>query len=136
MVQEFQVLRCYSCQTFQVQQVKKAKTWSCKMCGEKQSVLKEFGRGTGADCRRHVQKLNAKRGEMEQEQVTSSLWEKDEEAGQSFGGGARNDGGHDAEESRWDKYRLNPPLEVEELEEEPEETGSLSRSHLHCKGNA
>ncbi|KAG7257024.1 hypothetical protein CRUP_025404, partial [Coryphaenoides rupestris] len=62
--------------------------------------------------------------------------EKDEEAGQSFGGGARNDGGHDAEESRWDKYRLNPPLEVEELEEEPEETGSLSRSHLHCKGNA
>uniref|UniRef100_A0AAY5ER06 MRN complex-interacting protein N-terminal domain-containing protein n=1 Tax=Electrophorus electricus TaxID=8005 RepID=A0AAY5ER06_ELEEL len=38
--------------------VKKSKKWSCKMCGEKQSLIKEYGRGTGADCRRHVQKLN------------------------------------------------------------------------------
>uniref|UniRef100_A0A3P9AIJ9 MRN complex-interacting protein N-terminal domain-containing protein n=1 Tax=Esox lucius TaxID=8010 RepID=A0A3P9AIJ9_ESOLU len=60
MVQEFHVLRCYSCQTYQVQQVKKSKKWNCKMCGEKQSVLKEFGRGSGVDCRRHVQKLNAR----------------------------------------------------------------------------
>uniref|UniRef100_A0A3Q1EWG0 MRN complex-interacting protein N-terminal domain-containing protein n=1 Tax=Acanthochromis polyacanthus TaxID=80966 RepID=A0A3Q1EWG0_9TELE len=38
--------------------------WSCKLCGEKQSLLKEYGRGSGADCRRHVQKLNAMRGAM------------------------------------------------------------------------
>lgn len=54
-------------------QVKKVKKWSCKMCGEKQSVFEEFGRGTGADCRRHVQKLNATRGQMEQDQVTGLL---------------------------------------------------------------
>uniref|UniRef100_A0A3B4BBA7 MRN complex-interacting protein N-terminal domain-containing protein n=1 Tax=Periophthalmus magnuspinnatus TaxID=409849 RepID=A0A3B4BBA7_9GOBI len=70
MVQQFHVLRCFSCEVFQVQQVKKVNKWSCKLCGQKQSVLKEFGRGSGADCRRHVQKLNAARGaKMEDEEV-------------------------------------------------------------------
>uniref|UniRef100_A0A8C1MLI7 MRN complex interacting protein n=1 Tax=Cyprinus carpio TaxID=7962 RepID=A0A8C1MLI7_CYPCA len=64
MAQEFHVLRCFSCQTFQVQQVKKSKKWTCKVCGEKQSLMKEFGRGAAADCRRQVQKLNALRGQM------------------------------------------------------------------------
>lgn len=27
-------------------------------------LLQEYGRGTGADCRRHVQKLNSLRGEL------------------------------------------------------------------------
>ncbi|XDV36683.1 hypothetical protein PO909_006418 [Leuciscus waleckii] len=65
MVQEFHVVRCFSCQTFQVQQVKKSKSWVCKVCGEKQSLRKEFGRGGAADCRRHVQNLNALRGRLE-----------------------------------------------------------------------
>uniref|UniRef100_A0A3Q2CF21 MRN complex-interacting protein N-terminal domain-containing protein n=1 Tax=Cyprinodon variegatus TaxID=28743 RepID=A0A3Q2CF21_CYPVA len=57
--------------------VKKVKKWSCKLCGEKQSFdLQEYGRGSGADCRRHVQKLNAMRGAMmeEQEAARWSLW--------------------------------------------------------------
>ncbi|XP_077182736.1 MRN complex-interacting protein isoform X2 [Paroedura picta] len=41
MAQQFQVLRCYFCQMFQVQQIKKTQKWSCKICNEKQSVLKE-----------------------------------------------------------------------------------------------
>uniref|UniRef100_A0AAZ3R0I1 MRN complex-interacting protein N-terminal domain-containing protein n=1 Tax=Oncorhynchus tshawytscha TaxID=74940 RepID=A0AAZ3R0I1_ONCTS len=78
MVQEFHVLRCCSCQTYQVQQVKKSKKWNCKLCGEKQSVIKEFGRGSGVDCRRHVQKANARRGEIleEQDQRAWSRWEE------------------------------------------------------------
>nr|XP_015205498.1 PREDICTED: UPF0544 protein C5orf45 homolog [Lepisosteus oculatus] len=64
MVQEFQVLRCFTCKTFQVHQVKKSNKWNCKMCGEKQSLMKIYGQGSGADCRRHVQKLNAMRGEI------------------------------------------------------------------------
>ncbi|XP_078509671.1 MRN complex-interacting protein isoform X2 [Lissotriton helveticus] len=36
----------------------------CKMCGEKQSLLKIYGEGSGADCRCHVQKLNMLQGEM------------------------------------------------------------------------
>nr|XP_040029350.1 MRN complex-interacting protein isoform X3 [Gasterosteus aculeatus aculeatus] len=73
MVQEFHVLRCYSCESFQVQQVKKVNKWICKLCGEKQSQLKEFGRGSGAECRRHVQKLNAMRGAMMEEHNSCSL---------------------------------------------------------------
>ena len=40
MPQEFQVLRCCSCETFQVHQVKKVLKWECKLCGQKQSVIK------------------------------------------------------------------------------------------------
>ncbi|XP_051871178.1 MRN complex-interacting protein isoform X2 [Pristis pectinata] len=62
MAPQFQALRCCSCLTYQVQQVKKSKKWNCKLCGEKQSVLKVYGQGSGADCRQHVQKLNMLRG--------------------------------------------------------------------------
>ncbi|XP_055997512.1 MRN complex-interacting protein-like isoform X2 [Ostrea edulis] len=66
MPQEFHVLQCYSCSTFQVHQVKKSSNkWSCKLCGEKQSIKKVFGRGSGADCRCHVQRLNTLRQEQD-----------------------------------------------------------------------
>ncbi|XP_063230310.1 uncharacterized protein LOC134535206 [Bacillus rossius redtenbacheri] len=59
MPQELQVLQCYSCETFQVHIVKKSTNkWQCKMCSEKQSVKQVYGRGSGKDCRVHVQKLN------------------------------------------------------------------------------
>ncbi|EDV20419.1 uncharacterized protein TRIADDRAFT_61072 [Trichoplax adhaerens] len=61
----FLVLRCFSCHTFQVQQEVKAKKWSCKVCGWKQSFVKIYGNGSAADCRNHVQKLNMMRGERE-----------------------------------------------------------------------
>ncbi|XP_003217508.2 MRN complex-interacting protein [Anolis carolinensis] len=66
MAQQFQVLRCCFCRVFQVQQVKKSKKWNCKVCNEKQSVLKVFGQGSGSDCRHHVQKLNMLQGESQQ----------------------------------------------------------------------
>ncbi|KAL2077652.1 hypothetical protein ACEWY4_027156 [Coilia grayii] len=122
MVQEFHVLRCFACETFQVQQVKKAKKWNCKMCGEKQSVIKEYGRGTGADCRRHVQKLNGLRGQLLEEENESawSRWEEDEVP----------EFNHEDEtlfckpqqvvgESRWSKYvETAVPLGGDEEEEE------------------
>ncbi|WAR16487.1 MRNIP-like protein, partial [Mya arenaria] len=73
MPQEFQVVQCYSCSTFQVHQVKKALKWACKMCGEKQSIKKVFGRGTGAECRQHVQKLNTRRGDLDTIKQTVTL---------------------------------------------------------------
>jgi len=66
MPQEFQVVRCFSCQTFQGQQVKKAKKWRCKVCGEKQSYCKVYGQGNGKECRLHVQKLNEMAANMQQ----------------------------------------------------------------------
>ncbi|XP_035870122.1 LOW QUALITY PROTEIN: MRN complex-interacting protein [Phyllostomus discolor] len=52
------VLRCCCCRVFQAYQVKKSLKWTCKVCGEQQSFLRAYGEGSGADCRRHVQKLN------------------------------------------------------------------------------
>lgn len=62
MPQELHVLRCYSCQTFQVQIVKKVPKWQCKVCNEKQSVLKVYAKGSGKDCRQYVQDLNMQQG--------------------------------------------------------------------------
>ncbi|XP_019713758.1 MRN complex-interacting protein [Hippocampus comes] len=79
MSQTFHVVRCFLCDCFQVQQVKKVKKWTCKLCGEKQSLLKEFGGGSAADCRRHVQKLNAARGAVLEERDARSLRQQPEE---------------------------------------------------------
>ncbi|XP_055377079.1 uncharacterized protein LOC129609184 isoform X2 [Condylostylus longicornis] len=40
--------------------LKKTKKWICKVCGEKQSLMQEFGNGTSKECREIVQRLNAK----------------------------------------------------------------------------
>ncbi|XP_058852799.1 MRN complex-interacting protein isoform X1 [Acipenser ruthenus] len=78
MVQEFHVLRCFSCKTFQVHQVKKCKKWNCKICGEKQSIIKVYGQGSGADCRGHVQKLNMMQGEATQAAEINVCGQEDE----------------------------------------------------------
>ncbi|XP_038209452.1 uncharacterized protein LOC119830480 isoform X2 [Zerene cesonia] len=41
-----------------IHQTKKSNKWECKMCGEKQSIKRHYGIGTGKECRLHVQKLN------------------------------------------------------------------------------
>lgn len=71
MTQDFRILRCCECKIFQVHQVKKSNKWNCKVCGTKQSVRQVYGKGSGADCRRHVQKLNALRGVHAVEQDTA-----------------------------------------------------------------
>nr|XP_046262046.1 MRN complex-interacting protein [Scatophagus argus] len=123
MVQEFHVVRCFSCQTFQVQQVKKVNKWRCKLCGEKQSLLKEFGRGSGIDCRRHVQKLNAMRGVMMEEQECNawSLWEQEGADGEDEPEEQRDDlvSAHthtQTQVSCWSKYldTANEDVEKEE----------------------
>uniref|UniRef100_A0A8B9D5R1 MRN complex-interacting protein N-terminal domain-containing protein n=1 Tax=Anser cygnoides TaxID=8845 RepID=A0A8B9D5R1_ANSCY len=53
------VLRCCSCRLFQAQQAKRSAKWSCSVCGQRQALLKVYGRGSGRDCRHHVQKLNS-----------------------------------------------------------------------------
>ncbi|XP_012666432.1 MRN complex-interacting protein [Otolemur garnettii] len=62
--QRARVLRCCSCCLFQAHQVKKSVKWTCKACGEKQSFVRAYGEGSGADCRRHVQKLNLLQGQI------------------------------------------------------------------------
>ncbi|XP_010752975.1 MRN complex-interacting protein isoform X1 [Larimichthys crocea] len=127
MVQEFHVVRCFSCQSFQVQQVKKVSRWTCKVCGHKQSLLKEFGRGSGADCRRHVQKLNAMRGAKmdEQERDTWSLWEQAEAEREDRPEEQDNTQVTQTQVSCWSKY-LDTPEKAE-----PEEEDVLTDKQLH-----
>ncbi|KAJ8337832.1 hypothetical protein SKAU_G00367980 [Synaphobranchus kaupii] len=125
MVQEFHVLGCFSCQMFQVHQVKKSKKWNCKMCGEKQSLVKVYGRGSGADCRRHVQKLNSLRGELHE---TEHAWFSREPEGEQEelqeegdeGLTCGNEQGVAGAVSRWGKYLSSTGEEAgaEEAEEE------------------
>ncbi|XP_011663358.1 uncharacterized protein LOC105437909 [Strongylocentrotus purpuratus] len=71
MPQEFHVIRCFACLVFQVHQVGKKPKWQCKMCGEKQSVRKVYGRGSGKECRLLVQSLNMTAGQMADEDTTN-----------------------------------------------------------------
>uniref|UniRef100_A0A1A8PJ44 Chromosome 5 open reading frame 45 n=1 Tax=Nothobranchius rachovii TaxID=451742 RepID=A0A1A8PJ44_9TELE len=133
MVQEFHVVRCFSCESFQVQQVKKVNRWSCKLCGQKQSLLKEFGRGSGADCRRHVQKLNALRGAQveEQEQKTLFPWEQEEvkEAQEE-----EQKDEHVKLVSRWSRY-LDTPGEDDSREHETRNKVVMKSLHGNIRSN-
>ncbi|XP_049821904.1 uncharacterized protein LOC109605853 [Aethina tumida] len=84
MPQCFHVLRCFNCNLFQViiikhsgHQVKKIPKWICKVCGEKQSVKKVFGNGTGKECRLFVQELNEK--QILNDSITSENFEREYE---------------------------------------------------------
>uniref|UniRef100_A0A673FKA9 UPF0544 protein C5orf45 homolog n=1 Tax=Sinocyclocheilus rhinocerous TaxID=307959 RepID=A0A673FKA9_9TELE len=132
MVQEFHVLRCFSCQTFQVQQVKKSKTWTCKVCGEKQSLMKEFGRGAAADCRRHVQKLNALRGQMlevNSEQLLSQREpDENEDVYESLDQNPKSEQ-EVAHVSRWSKYTDQTAEGPNGHEEEEEDDNVYTERH-------
>ena len=82
MPQEFQVLRCFSCETFQVQIVKKKGVkWECKLCNIKQSIKYIYGKSFSAkECRVQVQKLNVKRrdiSDLECDKIFAQRLEKD-----------------------------------------------------------
>ncbi|XP_018592828.2 MRN complex-interacting protein [Scleropages formosus] len=134
MGQEFHVLRCFSCQTFQVQQVKKSKKWSCKMCGEKQSLIKVYGQGSGADCRRHVQKLNALRGEMVQAEdylaMTSRQETVTEEDRPAYDGDQQV---QECKESCWNKYLYRTDENMPEQVEQENENVYMGRNGFHTQ---
>ncbi|KAJ9468029.1 hypothetical protein DIPPA_34522 [Diplonema papillatum] len=63
---EYVTLQCGACKKYQVQQEKKAKRWSCVVCGAKQTLTKVWARGASAAMRPIVQKLNMSHGMQEQ----------------------------------------------------------------------
>ncbi|XP_014211995.1 MRN complex-interacting protein [Copidosoma floridanum] len=72
MPQEAWVLKCYSCNKFQVQLKKKAKKWQCKVCGAKQDLMTIFYQGSPSDCRVNVQKINTVEGEKQDKLLEQS----------------------------------------------------------------
>ncbi|XP_075712313.1 MRN complex-interacting protein isoform X2 [Rhinoderma darwinii] len=110
MVLEFQVLKCFSCQVFQVHQV--------------------YGQGTGADCRHHVQKLNLLQGQTKQA-ATGTAGESCQNAISDHETGDETEQGllvlqEEAHMSRWNKY-----LEENSDETHEEEEGPISTDHEH-----
>ncbi|XP_055602645.1 MRN complex-interacting protein-like [Uranotaenia lowii] len=71
MPQELRVVRCFECKQFQTDIVKKANKWVCKLCGTKQSLLKEYGRGSGRDCRLLAQELSSR--SMDEERLEQAI---------------------------------------------------------------
>ncbi|XP_006874525.1 PREDICTED: UPF0544 protein C5orf45 homolog [Chrysochloris asiatica] len=118
--QRTRVLRCCSCRLFQAHQVKKSLKWTCKACGEKQSFLRAYGEGSGADCRLHVQKLNLLQGQVS-ETLFRSLEEPVNTSEEKHVGYQQNENMSLQErsqptESRWLKYleKGSKELELEE----------------------
>ncbi|XP_052051595.1 MRN complex-interacting protein [Apodemus sylvaticus] len=117
--QQSRVLRCCSCHIFQAHQVKKSLKWTCKACGEKQSFVRAYGEGSGADCRRHVQKLNLLQGQVSElslrsveEAVRAS---EEENAGPQQAEEGSQQALSEPLQSRWLKY-LDKDCEDQELD--------------------
>uniref|UniRef100_A0A2K5DXV9 MRN complex interacting protein n=1 Tax=Aotus nancymaae TaxID=37293 RepID=A0A2K5DXV9_AOTNA len=111
--QRSRVLRCCSCRLFQAHQVKKSVKWICKACGEKQSFLRAYGEGSGADCRWHVQKLNLLQGQVSELPLRSL--EETVSAGEEGDVGHQQAGKEKSQpsESRWLKYLEKDSQELE-----------------------
>ncbi|XP_063580643.1 MRN complex-interacting protein isoform X9 [Pongo abelii] len=97
--------------------VKKSVKWTCKACGEKQSFLRAYGEGSGADCRRHVQKLNLLQGQVS-ELPLRSLEEtvsagEEENVGHQQAGNVKQQEKSQPSESRWLKYLEKDSQELE-----------------------
>ncbi|XP_054245331.1 MRN complex-interacting protein [Indicator indicator] len=117
----FWVLRCCFCRRFQVQQAKRSGKWSCCVCGQRQTVQKIYGQGSGRDCRHHVQKLNLLQGEAE-EAIGWTSWGTEDSVDDSKNVAAQCEDSlvqqeGRAEVSRWSKY-----LDKENEDEEEEAT--------------
>ncbi|XP_064652007.1 MRN complex-interacting protein-like [Lineus longissimus] len=123
MPQIFHVLRCFSCSTFQVHQVKKSNRYNCKMCSVKQSVTKVFAQGSGVECRKVVQQLNMYQGEKEAEIAQSVVSceaypeaEKAEAAFEQQDSLEHADHPETSQDSKWRKYDTeeSPAQPIEE----------------------
>ncbi|EOD10537.1 hypothetical protein EMIHUDRAFT_120548 [Emiliania huxleyi CCMP1516] len=112
---DFLCLRCYACGTFQSVQRTVRPKWACKVCTEKQSVLRSYcGSTVASDVRRAVQALNLARGRSDAALAAAVL--DGDGGGDSihFGGGGGGGGS-------WDGSAAVPSCE--EREDEPAHHG-------------
>ena len=94
---EFIAVRCAraTCGQFSSQQVTKSGKWQCKLCSERQSIVRIYARSLKAsDVRGAVQELNMRRGAMEERrmedryQAAQAGWDDLADGeGSSYGGG-------------------------------------------------
>ncbi|GLV41550.1 hypothetical protein CBL_06779 [Carabus blaptoides fortunei] len=87
------------------------------MCGEKQSVKKVYGKGTGKECRLHVQMLNEKRmlNESADQSVAGCEDRIDEDQSQQP---VNSDSQGSSKTSKWGEYLVEENTTVDEVCEE------------------
>nr|XP_032831777.1 MRN complex-interacting protein isoform X1 [Petromyzon marinus] len=143
---DFQVLRCYACGTFQVHQVKSSSKFTCKMCGEKQSVKKVYAVSSGKDCRMIVQQLNRSQGEKHDQRAAGTSDDgssKDDDDDDCGGNAADREpdvcGDVDAERStlssgRWARFvDSTAPCEDADNDEEAESVTLNQSEWMGCR---
>ncbi|XP_048459547.1 MRN complex-interacting protein [Rhincodon typus] len=117
--------------------VKKSKKWNCKLCEAKQSVLKVYGQGSGADCRRHVQKLNMLQGERMQE-MEAAAWSIEEPTCANTDSNSErlctvNEQLENSASSRWSVYLdQNPIIEISDEEGKEEDIVYTDRQQFQA----
>ena len=79
--EEFVVLRCHrkECLTFQITQSKKSPKFCCKLCSSTQSVQKVLYKGSYADCRNIVSRLESTCSFASDDQVHVELMKYEDE---------------------------------------------------------
>ncbi|XP_017757854.1 PREDICTED: UPF0544 protein C5orf45 [Eufriesea mexicana] len=109
MPQEMNILRCSSCNIYQVHIVKKAKKWQCKICNFKQTFKQAYFKGSGKDCRAFVQKLNlAKEHEIQE----SASFNQYNNINDNYANTCSEESNLKVTESKWAKY-LDTAEEIE-----------------------
>ncbi|XP_028414939.1 MRN complex-interacting protein-like [Dendronephthya gigantea] len=114
---EFFVVNCCFCDTYQGQQVIKAKKWTCKMCGEKQSFRKILGQGTGKECRKIVQQLNMVNGNLKRRMLQEDYKEIEQTAVERDVESHRITQSIETKQSKWDKFLPIDSLNATETED-------------------
>lgn len=116
MPQEHQVVRCFTCSTFQVDIVKKSTNkWICKVCGEKQSLKGTYGISSSAkECREICQKLNEKRCELDEAKNDINGYDENEDLEQPSPIQHQSNIQKVGNKSRWAKYLIKPDDENQE----------------------
>ena len=122
---EYLAVQCFSCEAYQVVQATKRSVFTCKLCGEKQSVRGVHGRsGRAQDVRTVVSALNWGRGTAQEAALAAALAPAVCEAEQEdsdFAEPAPSGG-----RGLWAQYLEEP--QPERLQEQPDDDWRFRRS--------
>ncbi|KAH8257331.1 hypothetical protein KR038_007436 [Drosophila bunnanda] len=117
MSQQIRVLQCIQCKMYQVDLVKISNKWECKICRQKQDLLKEFFRGSGPECRAKVQQMNLERGQQEERMEEKLFKSTHQQMDQWDGSGEKQENNPPKKtKNKWADYVDEPIVATQKLE--------------------
>ncbi|CAO1404328.1 unnamed protein product [Diamesa tonsa] len=118
-MQKFRILQCFSCNIFQVDIVKVATKWKCKICNEKQSVKNVYFESRAAkECREKVQEMNANFLRTKNYKAQLNLQQNQQVNNEPIpiGTSATTSYSNAAQSSKWNKFEQSEHTEAEPFE--------------------